>query len=134
MIYKRQNGFTIFEILIAVMIVAVMGAIIGPRFVNYLKRAKVTATKQAMENIKSALLLYNSDKGKYPTSREGLEVLVGEYLESEKGLKDGWGNDFEYNSPPLKYKNKYRYYEIISYGEGGLEGGEELESDLHVGY
>ena len=36
---------------------------------------------------------------------------------------DDWGFEFEYNMPPTKFKSKYKYYEIISYGETGEEGG-----------
>jgi len=129
------------EIMIAILIIGVMTAVVGPPIYRYFGRAKETATKQSLDGIKNAIMLYNTDMSKYPSSREGLDALIegpsprgnwrGPYLEKgEKALKDGWGNDFEYNAPPVKYKKEYRNFEIISYGPGGEEDG---DIELHTG-
>ena len=137
--YKKSEGFSLMEIMIALLIIGIISAIAGPAIYKYLKRAKVTATQQSLKNIKAQLELYNGDMAKYPTSREGLQALVeppkprgnwqGPYIE-EKGLKDGWGHELEYNAPPIKYKNQFKHYEIIS---AGAEGGEGDENELYVG-
>ena len=138
---KRSAAFTLMEIMIAVLIMGVMTAVVGPPMYRWFSRAKETATKQSLEGIKQAMALYNNDMNKYPSSREGLEALIespsprgswrGPYLEkNEKALKDGFGNDFEYNSPPVKYKKEYRNFEVISYGPGGDE---DDGIDFHVG-
>jgi general secretion pathway protein G len=137
----KKSAFTLLEIMIAVLIIGVMMAIVGPPVYRWFARAKETATQQSLEGIKQAIVLYNNDMSKYPSSREGLEVLIeapsprggwrGPYLEkSGKALKDGFGNDFEYNNPPVKYKKEYRNFEIISYGSGG-EDDDGLE--FHTG-
>lgn len=141
MITKKQDAFSLMEIMIAIAIIGVMMAVAGPALYTYLKRAKVTGTKTSMEGIKSALQLYREDMGKFPTSREGLEVLFeapstnrgewhGPYLSGnkEKALSDGWKNEFEYNCPPIKYKNLYKQFEIISTG-----GGDSEEAEMHTG-
>ena len=142
---KNHPGFTLIEILITVSIITLlMGLLIGPRLVSYWKRAKIGATKIALKQVQSALTFYHNDIGSFPSTREGLEVLIenpssekgrwgGPYLGGEKEIKDGWNNDFEYNSPPVQFK-KYRYYELMSYGEGGEAGGEDASEDLVVGY
>jgi general secretion pathway protein G len=134
MLSKKQAGFTLFEVLIAVTIVAIMGALLGAPLMKYLKRGKVTATTTALQTIKNALLLYQSDKGEYPTTQQGLEALVPDYIDSEKKIKDGWKRDFEYNAPPVKFRNKFNHYEVISYGESGVETDATEDSDLVVGY
>lgn len=137
----KKSAFTLIEIMIALLIVGVMMAITGPPIVRYLARGKESATKQSLEGIKQAVVLYNNDMSKYPSSREGLEALIespsprggwrGPYLEKgEKALKDGFGNDFEYNHPPVKYKKEYKYFEVISYGPGGED---EDGLEFHIG-
>lgn len=135
---RKKSAFSLLEIMIAVMIIGVIGAIAGPAIWRYLSRAKETATKQSMQTLKQALMMYNSDMGAYPSSKEGLEVLIqspsprgnwrGPYVEKgEKAFKDGWKNDFEYNAPPIKNKKDFKHYEIVSYGAGGEEAGEDSE-------
>ena len=89
---------------------------------------------------------YKMDMGRYPTKREGgIRALIdkpsikgaedwrGPYLEREDDLLDKWGHEIEYNAPPVKYKNKFRYLEIISYGADGQDGGTGDNAEILVG-
>ena len=141
--HTMRAGFSMIEILIAVVIMGIMATLVIPGVTRYLSQAKVTKTNATLQNLKTALLDYNRSMGHFPKKSEGgLEALVqrprgkagqkwdGSYLEGEDELPDdAWGNEFEYNSPPVRYKNKYKHYEIISYGEHGEEGGKEY----HIG-
>ena len=72
---------------------------------------------------------------KYPSTREGgLELLWklpkprgkwdGPYLTSFPP-KDGWANEIEYDSPPMRRKELGKY-ELISFGPDGQESDDDI--------
>lgn len=144
---KRLNvarGFSLIEVMIAVAIIGIMAAVVGPSIVGYLSKGRVSQTKTNMASVKMALQDYQADIGHFPTKAEGgLQALVtppkgdkvrkkwdGPYLEGGEVPEDAWGFDFEYNAPPARFKGKYRYFELVSFGETGEETGKD---ELHVG-
>ena len=139
MTIKKSEAFTLTEILIALAIVVTMGAVVSMGVVRYLKRSKVIATEQTMKNMESALAFYYSDVGRFPTSLDELVIepspkgsWSGPYIKNIP--LDGWNNEFEYGSyKDIKNKEKFKYFELISYGEVGLEGGEGYEEEIVKG-
>ena len=138
----KNNAFTLIEILIAITIVVTMGAIIGMGYVRYVTKSNIVATKQTMKNVEAALVIYYGDMGRFPETGN-LDALVveptpkgrwnGPYIENVP--LDSWSNEFEYNAyKDIKNKDKgFKKYELISYGEGGIEGGEGEEEEIIVG-
>ena len=145
MLKKQMPGFSIMEIMIAVAIIGIMGALVGPKLVGYLGKAKKSATISTLAALKGAMTEYNSDMGHFPTKAEGgINALVkqpkgelakkrwpGAYLETKDGELpfDGWNNEFIYASPPVKYK-QFKSFEIYS---GGESNDPDAENDLFVG-
>ena len=145
MLKKQMPGFSIMEIMIAVAIIGIMGALIGPKLVGYLGKAKTSATISTLAALKGAMIEYNSDMGHFPTKAEGgMNALVklpkgdvakkrwqGPYLDTKDGdlPLDGWNNEFFYASPPAKYK-QFKNYEIYS---GGENNDTDAKNDLFVG-
>ncbi len=123
---KRDDGFTLIEIMIVVTIIAILSALIVPRVLDYPKKAKVTAAKLQINEFKLPLLEYSNITGNYPSTEEGLEALVKERL-IKKIPKDPWGNEYQYRFPG-EFDNSD--YEIWSYGADGQEGGEEFNKDI----
>ena len=91
------------------MVITIIGLImglVGPRVLNYLNEAKGKAAKIQIESFASALDLYFLDSGRYPTTSEGLTVLVqrpgnalpwnGPYLKGAVVPADPWGNPYVY--------------------------------------
>ena len=89
---------------------------------------------------------FKGDVGRFPNKREGLEALVkkpatkpegwdGTYIEGRDEVpQDAWRNDFDYNvGPDIKSKDKYKYFEIISYGADGEPGGEGENAEISEG-
>jgi len=132
---RREEGFTLVEILVVITIIALIMGLVGPRVLNYLTESKIKATQIQIESFASALDLYFLDTGKYPTSSEGLTALVrrpggpsawnGPYLKGGILPKDPWGNAYVYRSP-----GQHGIYDIISYGADGQEGGTGAQSDV----
>ena len=72
----HARGFTFLEIMLVVMIIGIMLAIVGPRLVGKSKKAQITACKQQMENITTALKMFEMHTGAFQTTEQGLESLV----------------------------------------------------------
>ena len=123
------------EILVVITIIALIMSLVGPRVLNYLTESKVKAAKIQMQSFSSALDLLYLDTGRYPSSAEGLTVLVkptsamagwnGPYLKGGNVPNDPWGKPYLYRSPTERAK-----YEIMSYGADGQEGGTGTAADI----
>jgi general secretion pathway protein G len=123
---RSSKGFTLIEIMIVVTIIAILSAIIIPNVINYPKRARVTAAKLQIQQFKTPLELYYNDKGRYPSTEEGLEALVKEGL-IKKIPMDPWNNPYHYRYPGEINPDEY---EIWTYGADGKEGGEGFNADI----
>ncbi|MBV8782112.1 MAG: type II secretion system major pseudopilin GspG [Phycisphaerae bacterium] len=125
---RGEAGFTLIELLLVLVILAILAAVVVPKFTGRTQEAKITATKTQISSIKSALELFEHDNGRFPTSDEGLAALVNKpgdlpnwhsYMDAVPN--DGWGNPFVYRFPGTNGKD----YDIISYGPDGHEGGND---------
>jgi general secretion pathway protein G len=137
---QKKNAFTLMEVMIAIVIIGILATLAGPAMMRKWKQIEINTTRATMSAIKAALNDYREDIGHFPTKEEGgLEALVKKpknvknwngpsYLEGRDEVpKDKWGQEFDYNKPPKKYGNLYRYYEIIS------DGPEDSEEEIHLG-
>jgi len=131
---ERENGFTLIEILVVMIIIGLLAALVGPRFFGKVSTAKLSAAKAQIELFGTALDTYRLDTGKYPTTEEGLKVLrekpsgvegwQGPYLPKEIPL-DPWKRPYIYKSP-----GEHGDYDLISHGLDGAEGGEGENQDV----
>jgi general secretion pathway protein G len=137
--YKNQLGFTLIEIMVVIVILALLAALVGPKLIGRSDDAKLADAKVQIRNIETALKLYKLDSSIYPTTEQGLAALITKpavgvipknyktegYLESRKLPKDPWGNDYIYLSPAEQGE-----YELCSYGSDGVKGGDGKASDI----
>ena len=131
-----ERGATLLEILVVLTIIALLAAVVGPRVVGYLSRAKSTTAELQIDNLKVAVELFYVDLGRYPTEEEGLGVLLtrpgtapnwaGPYLESREALADPWGREYFYRAPGDAGKP----FTVRSFGRDGVEGGDGEDEDL----
>jgi general secretion pathway protein G len=138
--FHNRRGFTLIEIMVVIVILALLAALVGPKIMGRTDDAKIQTTKTQIRNLESALKLYKLDSGAYPTTEQGLNALVtkptvgvipnnykeGGYLESKNVPKDGWGNDYLYVSP-----GEHGDYDLYSYGADGVKGGEGKNADIN---
>jgi general secretion pathway protein G len=137
---KNQNGFTLIEIMVVVIILGLLAGLVLPKILGREEEARVSSAKLQIKSLENALDGYKLDNGFYPTTDQGLDALIkkpeagripnkwrdGGYLKPARIPKDPWGFDFHYYSPG----NENREYEIISYGPDGEPGGEGKGADI----
>ena len=63
---SREQGFTLVELLIVVIILAVLAAIVVPQFSASTNDAKAAALKANLANIRAAIDFYYQEHGEYP--------------------------------------------------------------------
>jgi general secretion pathway protein G len=134
--HQAQRGFTLIEMLVVITIIGIIMALVGPRVLNYLTESKVKAAKIQIESLSNALDLYFMDTGQYPSTSEGLTVLMqpsesipgwnGPYLKGNLVPNDPWGHAYLYRAP-----GPHGPFEILSYGADGQEGGTGAAADIH---
>ena len=69
---RRNNGFTLIEILIVVAIIAILALAILPNYVGFDVDARVVTTKSNLSVIRNRISLYRAKEGRYPESLNDL--------------------------------------------------------------
>jgi len=131
---RSRAGFTLIELMIVVVILGLLATIVMPRILSRPEQARRTKAKIDIRNIESALALFKTDTGRFPTTSEGLEAMV-----SDPGIKgysadgylnkvplDPWGNKYVYISPGVHNRD----YDLESYGRDGEDGGTADDADI----
>ncbi len=132
------RGFTLVELLIVMIIIALLSAIVGPKLFRHVGESQQRAAKAQIQQLGSSLDLYRLDVGRYPTTEQGLQVLwikpedesdgqkwKGPYL-PKPVEKDPWKNLYVYKSP-----GDHGEYDLSSLGADGKEGGEGDNADVN---
>ncbi|MBL0712542.1 MAG: type II secretion system major pseudopilin GspG [Desulfosarcina sp.] len=137
---RRSRGFTLIELMVVIVILGILAGLIIPRIMGRPDEAKQLKARMQIESLETTLKLYRLDNGSYPSTDQGLEALVtkpetppiprkwrdGGYLEKGKVPADPWSNPFVYLSPGV-----HGDFDIFSYGEDGVSGGEGKDSDIN---
>ncbi|MDH5180207.1 MAG: type II secretion system protein GspG [Gammaproteobacteria bacterium] len=69
----RNRGFTMMELLLVLMLVALLASVAAPMVTTSIERAKVSTLKENLFVLRKAIDDYYADNGQYP---EDLQVLV----------------------------------------------------------
>ncbi len=132
--HKRKNsGFTLLEVMVVVVIIAIMAAAIGPSLLGNIEKASVSRAGTDIKSIESMLELYKAENYAYPNTDQGLEALVSkpagdpapknwrQYM--KKTPIDPWENPYKYLSP-----GSHGDFDIYSLGPDGVQSEDDVNS------
>jgi general secretion pathway protein G len=126
----RGDGFTLIELMVVILILAVLAALIVPKVIGKSDVAKKGAATTDEATLEGELQNFRLDCDRYPTSDEGLQALQtapsdlqgkwkGPYLTKDIP-NDPWGHAYVYQSPGVNGGS----FSITSYGSDGQPGGD----------
>ena len=120
---RNTDGFTLIELMVVMVIIALLAALVAPKFFGHVDKALQQDAQAQIEMLGQALDLYRLENHKYPTTEEGLEAIRS-YLKKNVP-KDPWKNEYIYTSP-----GEHGDYDLVSYGADKSEGGEGFDLDI----
>jgi len=134
---RSNMGFTLIEVLVVVVILAILASIVVPKIIGHTDDAMIAKAKADVQGIATALNLYKLDNFTYPSTDQGLEALVskpggspeaanwrsGGYL--QRLSKDPWHHDYQYVAP-----GQHGDFDVYSLGKDGQTGGDGLAADI----
>jgi general secretion pathway protein G len=132
-----QQGFTLIEIMVVVVILGILAALVVPQIMSRPDQAKVTVARGDIKAVAAALDMYKLDNHAYPSTQQGLEALVekpsgnppAKNWNRDGYLKrlpvDPWGNVYQYLAPGTRGS-----FDLYSLGADGKQGGSELDADI----
>src|SRR6185369_12782329 len=102
---SRANGFTLLELLVVMVIIGLLAGFVAPRYFAQVGKSQVKVARAQIDALDKALDELRLDMGGYPTTEEGLAILMtqpgnepswsGPYL--KKGVPmDPWGRPYLY--------------------------------------
>jgi general secretion pathway protein G len=129
---SSSEGFTLVELLLVLVILALIGGLVLPGIIGKAEGAKVKAASSQIDRLSMAVESYYLDTGATPDS---LDVLVNEsgdvsgwngpYVK-QSSLKDPWGREYVY-----RYPGDHGDFDIYSLGADGQPGGEDKNADIN---
>jgi general secretion pathway protein G len=131
---RVSRGFTLIELMVVVVILGILATIMMPKILDRPEQARRMKAKVQIRGLQSSLALFKTDTGRFPTTSEGLEALVGgsairgsesSYIEGNKVPKDSWGRDYVYLCP-----GAHDDYDLESFGKDGEDGGTDNDADI----
>ncbi len=129
------RGFTLIELMVVLVIIAVLAALIVPNVLDRADDARSAAAKTDVNNLMQALKLYKLDNQRYPTAAQGLQALLAKpsagpapinwrpYVDKLPG--DPWGQPYHYLNPGIKGE-----IDVLSFGADRQAGGEGKNADI----
>ena len=135
---NSQSGFTLIEIMVVIVILAILAGLVVPKVVGQSDKARVKTTETALATVSNALDMYKVDNSRYPTTAQGLDALTtppadaknypdGGYIKGSYPT-DGWENEMQYVAPG----SEGRPYDLFSLGADGQQGGEGQDADIYA--
>lgn len=128
---SRQRGFTLVELLLVLVILALIAGLVLPGIIGKAESAKAKAASSQISRISMSVESFYLDTGYTPSSLEdlvnepsGVKGWNGPYIKNSL-LKDPWGQPYKYKVP-----GEHGDFDIESFGADRQKGGEGKNADI----
>jgi general secretion pathway protein G len=125
-IRQHQHAFTLLEIMLVVMIIALLAGAAIYAMRGQVDGARIQTAEMDVQNLTTALQQYDVRNGIPPTTNQGLKALVekpsGEpaprrwFKQMEKVPIDPWGMEYRYEYPGRRNNAGEKGFDIYSAG------------------
>lgn len=129
---QTARGFTLVELLLVLIILALIGGLVLPNIIGRAEGAKVKAASSQISRLSMAVETYYMDTNSFPDSLDalvneggGVAGWNGPYVKKQI-LKDPWGREYVY-----EYPGDQGEFDITSLGSDGQPGGEDTKADIN---
>jgi len=128
---NTSRGFTLVELLLVLVILALIGGLVLPGIIGKAEGAKVKAAGSQINRLAMAVESYYLDTGTTPdnldelVTESGVDGWNGPYVKPSS-LKDPWGREYVYN-----YPGEHGDFDLLSLGADGQPGGEDKNADIN---
>ena len=128
---RSQRGFTLVELLLVLVILALIAGLVLPGIIGKAESAKVRAASSQISRISMSVEAFYLDTGSTPGSLSdlvnepsGVNGWTAPYIKNSI-LTDPWGREYQFRSP-----GQHGDFDIYSYGADGQQGGEGKNADI----
>ncbi|BDG04340.1 type II secretion system major pseudopilin GspG [Anaeromyxobacter oryzae] len=126
------RGMTLIEIMVVLVIIGLIASVVAVNVISQQNRAQREKAKTDVQNIANqGVDAFRVAKGRYPTTEEGLKVLIQEGFlrpNNDKGqLVDPWQHEYIYVYPGQVHQDSY---DVKSFGPDGQPGGDGDNADI----
>jgi general secretion pathway protein G len=132
---SRNLGFTLIELMVVLLILALLSTIAAPRVARSLGKAKTQTARIQVDALSAAVDAFVLDVGRPPLQSEGLNALVaapsqlenwdGPYIKKQQSLVDPWGQPYQYSQP-----GEHGEYDVFTLAADKQAGGSGDGSDI----
>ena len=139
---RLDRGFSLLEMLVVLAIMGLLAALVAPRLFNQVDKSKLTVAETQARSLMTALETLKLDIGRYPTSEEGLSLLVsrpqdavaarqwmGPYMDEGVPV-DPWGNPYAYAPAGIDESGFQQKPFVYSLGADNAPGGAGMNKDI----
>ncbi len=90
---RKSKGFTLIEMLIVIVVIAILALIVIPRLLGAGRKAKEATLKGDLHQLRNAIQQFEADCGDYPASLDDLQTAPAAGSQGGSGIDldvDGW--------------------------------------------
>jgi len=138
---RSARGFSLIEMIVVLVIIGLIMGLVGPRLFGVSQKARIDTANTQVKMLKGVLTTLQLDLARFPTTQEGLALLVtpptdpaqkakwrGPYLDEDQVPLDPWGNPYQYSVPGARGQP----FSLYSFGADGAFGGEGDGADIGI--